>query len=113
MDEAIAELRALAEALLGRVDPWLRSGAEAAAEPSAGNPDCGWCPLCALAAVLRGQRPELARRLAEQGVGWVSAVRAVLAAHDQRCAADAAVPAEPAAPRRVQHITVRTGGAHR
>lgn len=108
-EDAITELRALAETLLEKVEPWLR--AEAAATDSAA--DCGWCPLCALAAALRGQRPELARRLAEQGTGWLSAVRTVLETHDASCGSPSAHHEEPAPPPRIQRISVRNSGPFR
>jgi hypothetical protein len=110
--EALEELRALADALLDRVEPWLRAGAEPVEGP-AGDASCGWCPLCALAATLRGERPELSRRLAEQGVGWLSAVRALLDAHDESCATTPPGPEEPVSASRVQRIPVRDSGLPR
>lgn len=72
-----AELRALADVLIDRVDPWLSS----LAAPGEGPGSCSWCPVCALVAALRGDRPELARRLAEQGGGLLNAVRLLVAEH--------------------------------
>lgn len=72
-----AELRALADVLIDRVDPWLAS----LAAPEEGSSSCSWCPLCALVAALRGERPELTRRLAEQGSGLLNAVRLLVAEH--------------------------------
>lgn len=106
-EEVVAELRALAEALLDRLDPWLSAGAGPDGG-TAGAAACGWCPLCALAAALRGERPELARRLAEQGAGWIGVVRALLDSHDQSCPATSA--AEPAPGAKVQRIAVRDTG---
>ncbi len=102
-DAAITELRALADALLEKAEPWLR--AEAA---SRGAGDCGWCPLCALAAALRGQRPELTRRLAEQGAGWLSAVRALLEAHESPCSHRSAAPEDATPTPKIQRISVRS-----
>ncbi len=110
-DDAITELRALADTLLEKVEPWLRSGAAPTERPD-GAGDCGWCPLCALAAALRGQRPELTRRLAEQGAGWLTAVRTLLEAHDSACAQPPHRD-EPTPPPRIQRIPVRDSGSFR
>jgi len=101
-EDAVTELRALADALLEKVEPWLRSGAVPVDAEG-----CGWCPLCALAAALRGQRPELTRRLAEQGAGWLSAARALLDAHDGACTPRAAAHEPPSPAPRIQRISVR------
>ena len=63
---------------------------------------CGWCPLCAGMAVLRGERPELAVRAAEHAAGLLTVLRAALAEREP-------APAEPDAEEpadRVQHIAV-------
>jgi hypothetical protein len=39
---------------------------------------CSACPLCALIAALRGERPELVQRMAEQLGGLVTLLRAAL-----------------------------------
>jgi hypothetical protein len=79
--EMTAELRLLVDVLLERVDPWLRSRAESLAATGAG---CGWCPLCAALATLRGERPELTRRLAEHGSELLLALRTMLEQHGDR-----------------------------
>jgi hypothetical protein len=107
--ELTAELRALAEALLEKVQPWLVTAAQ---QPAASAADaCGWCPVCALVAGLRGESTELGRRLAEQGSGVLTAVRTLLEEHDGAThAAGRPAPAEPA-PVQVLRIPVRrTGG---
>lgn len=108
-EDAITELRALAEALLERVEPWLRSEAGR----TDGAAECGWCPLCALVAALRGQRPELTRRVSEQGSEWLAAVRTLLKTHDAFCATRTASDEQPAPPPRLQRITVRNSGPFR
>lgn len=105
--DAIAELRALADVVLDRIEPWLRLEA-APTEKLAGGTACEWCPLCALVAALRGERPELSHKLAEQGVGWLAAVRALLDTHDEACSATNPAPAEPVVVPRVQRIHVRS-----
>lgn len=72
-----AELRALADVLIDRVDPWLAS----LAAPGEGPSSCSWCPVCALVAALRGERPELSRRWAEQGSALLEALRLLVAEH--------------------------------
>ncbi|HXV94091.1 MAG TPA: hypothetical protein VD813_12375 [Pseudonocardia sp.] len=107
---AAEELRALAVALLDRVEPLLeraRTGPPAAGPGAGEDAPCTACPVCALVAVLRGEHPELAARLAEQAAGLVAVLRAAL---DE----GAGVPPPPdpdpqpeAAPARpVQHIAV-------
>jgi hypothetical protein len=102
-----AELRALALVALDRLEPALqRMRAE---QPTAAAPaTCAGCPVCALLAVLRGERPELAVTLAEHLGGLLAVLRAALEEGDP--AADAS-PADPTAPtagtgRRVHRIPV-------
>lgn len=98
------ELRLLLDALAERAEPWLHRLAQAPdGEPAGHTPaTCGWCPLCAGLAVLRGERPELAQKAAEHTAGLLTVLRSALADHEP---APAEQPAEPA--ERVQHIAVR------
>lgn len=93
---AAEELRLLGLALLDRFEPGvqsvlmgLRVEAAEAAEAAGAEPDrdaaapaaeepCRWCPVCATIAVVRGDRPELAGKVAEHTSGLLSALRAVL-----------------------------------
>ncbi|GAA2895640.1 hypothetical protein GCM10010472_62790 [Pseudonocardia halophobica] len=69
------ELRALAVAALDRVGPLV----DAARTGEGGTPSsCASCPVCALLAVLRGERPELAARLAEHAAGLLTVLRALV-----------------------------------
>lgn len=90
--EVSTELRALATAVLDRVEPALDrlrdhasappSGAPPSGAPAAGGspaPPCAVCPVCALVTVLRGERPELVARLAEHVSGLVVLARDALA----------------------------------
>lgn len=97
------ELRALAVAALDRLQPALDRLRTEPLDGTRGAPaSCAICPVCALIAALRGERPELAVRLAEHAAGLVTVVRAALEEH-----ADAtATPQQPAPRRRVQHIPV-------
>jgi hypothetical protein len=74
------EIRLLVEMVVERAAPWLE-GVVAAGHGSTERvpSDCGWCPLCAVVSVVRGERPELAARLVEQLAQLVALLRAVLA----------------------------------
>ncbi|WIY07136.1 hypothetical protein QRX60_25980 [Amycolatopsis mongoliensis] len=112
------EIRLLVEMVVEKAAPWLE-GVVAAGHgaPDEAKPDasaCGWCPLCAIVAVVRGERPEFAARLLEQLAQLVALLRAVLA---DRWEPDEGVhmpgfrpaprPADSPASARVQHIAVR------
>ncbi|MGW5571547.1 hypothetical protein ACWEVD_10130 [Nocardia thailandica] len=74
--EFTEELRLLAEALLERVEPVLRRTAVD------GRPDlggCGWCPMCAAAALVRGDHHDVVAALAEHGTALVTILREALA----------------------------------
>jgi hypothetical protein len=98
-----------AGATADRADASAPRGGTDAETTGAGDPaaaTCAGCPVCAVLALLRGERPELAARLAEQASGLLTVLRAAL---DEGVGAPA--PAGPApesgpAQRRVQHIPV-------
>lgn len=74
------EIRLLVDMVVERAAPWLEGVVTAGhgqAEREA--PNCGWCPLCAIVAVVRGERPELVARVAEQLAQLIALLRAVLA----------------------------------
>lgn len=113
-----AELRGLAQAILERVDPAVRFAA-ARATAAAGSGPCQqvWCPVCALAAVVRGEQHPLLDVVAEHSVALLSVVRAVLDtmddAHDPDPGGDAPPPTDPPPtepppppPGRYEHIPV-------
>jgi hypothetical protein len=82
--------------LLDAVQEWARHafGEGASARMSTGAPECEWCPLCQLVAVLRGDRPETTEKIVAAGTAVMTALRSLL---DQAPAPDDARP-------RVQHI---------
>ena len=134
------EIRLLVEMVVEHALPWLEEllaaghgapngeeqpGTESHGEPRAAA--CEWCPLCAVIAVARGQRPEFAARLFEQAAQVVALLRAVLAdrwepdeglhmpgfrppeaAAEQAATRHSAT--RPGSSPRVQHITVRRRG---
>jgi hypothetical protein len=101
--EGIGEdLRVLALAALERLDPVLD---RLRSEPDADPPEtCASCPICAVIAALRGDRPELAVRLAEHATGLVAVLRAALETGGPAPAAPDVTERPPA--RRVQRIRV-------
>ncbi len=96
------ELRLLLDALAERAEPMLNRLATVDEQGEHNPATCGWCPLCAGLAVLRGDRPELAVRAAEHAAGLLAVLRSALAEP-----ATAPPPDGQPEPERVQHITVR------
>lgn len=84
-----AELRALAQAILDRVDPAVRfAAARAAAAAGPGACQQVWCPVCALAACARGEQHPLLSVVAEHSVALLTVIRAVLEDMDEGAGAD-------------------------
>ncbi len=88
------ELRQLAQVILDRLDPAVRSAALLAAARSTDGPgSCQqvWCPVCALAALASGEQHPLLAVIADHSVALLTVVRAVIEnAVDTADAADAA-----------------------
>lgn len=101
------ELRLLLDALAERAQPMLNRLAATDPEAEHTPATCGWCPVCAGLAVLRGERPELAVRAAEHAAGLIAVLRSALA---ERAPAPTASTSSSPAPDRVQHITVQRRG---
>lgn len=75
MAEFVAELKLLAESVLERVEPVLRQAADGQVEWSS----CSWCPVCAAAALMRGQHHEVLQTVADHGTAIVTVLREALA----------------------------------
>ncbi|WP_238815836.1 hypothetical protein [Nocardia brasiliensis] len=88
--ELAAELKLLAEAVLERVEPVLRRAADGQVEWSS----CDWCPVCAAAALVRGEHHEVLRSVADHGTAIVTVLREALAG----------VPVDPVMPEH-EHAT--------
>ncbi|MEU6644812.1 hypothetical protein ABZ863_19950 [Saccharomonospora sp. NPDC046836] len=79
------EIRLLVDLVIDRAAPWLETvlaaghGDGEGPEHAEAQGGCGWCPLCAVVAVVRGERPELAARVLEQAAQLIALLRAVLA----------------------------------
>jgi len=103
------ELRALAQAILDRIDPAVRAAAAAAAGADGpGKCQQVWCPVCALAALVSGEQHPLLTVIAEHSVALLSVVRAVVADVESTPTPDRPPPDEPppSGPSRYQHIRV-------
>ncbi|WP_454198039.1 hypothetical protein [Nocardia sp. Marseille-Q1738] len=94
--EFTEELKLLAEAVLERVEPVLRRAAEGQVEWSS----CSWCPVCAAAALVRGEHHEVLVAVAEHSTAIVTVLREALAG----------VPVEPVMP---TDADPETGAPHR
>lgn len=82
------ELRALAQAILDRLDPAVRAGAAMASGGGQGKCQQVWCPVCALAALVNGEQHPLLTVVAEHSVALVTVIRTIIAE-------DGASPAGP------------------
>ncbi|WP_193047357.1 hypothetical protein [Mycolicibacterium baixiangningiae] len=74
------ELKALAQAILDRVDPLIRFAAARAAGAGDRASSCRqvWCPVCALGALIQGEQHPLLDIVAEHSVALLSVVRALV-----------------------------------
>lgn len=114
------ELRRLAQKILDQIDPAIRLAAARAVGNGAGTGACQqvWCPVCALAAMVRGDEHPLLTVIAEHSVALLAVIRAIVDQVDQPTPpppppngsargddADEAA-AEPPPPSRYQPITV-------
>ena len=91
------ELRALARALLERLDPAMRAAAAKAAEALRGPGRCQqvWCPVCALAALVSGEEHPMLAVIAEHSVALMTVIRAMAADPQAAQAPDTAGDAAP------------------
>lgn len=91
------ELRQLAQAILDRLDPAVRSAAMMATEALRGPGRCQqvWCPVCALAALISGEQHPLLNVVAEHSVALMSLLN-TMAADPDAPPRGAATPPPPA-----------------
>lgn len=73
------ELRALAQAVLERLDPAVRAAAAMAAAAGSAPGKCQqvWCPVCALAALANGEQHPLLTVVAEHSVALLTLLRSM------------------------------------
>jgi hypothetical protein len=115
------ELRQLAQTILDRLDPAVRSAAAMAAGSGDGPGKCQqvWCPVCALAALVAGEQHPLLTVIAEHSVALLTVIRAIV--EDSASTGDTEPPPDappppgggpdgdqppPSGPGRYQHIPV-------
>ena len=96
-ERLVAEFRALADTVLTRLEPMLQKAATASTGAAStattatdlgddpGSADaqpvfsgCSWCPVCALAALVRGEHHELLAFLAGQAAAFLALLREIL-----------------------------------
>jgi hypothetical protein len=91
--------------LVDAVQDWVRRTLGDGSHIATGAPECTWCPICQLVAVLRGDRPDIAEKITEASASVIAALRAVVDA-----AAGAPAHRAPNAAR-VQRIDLGEGEA--
>ncbi|TCN51684.1 hypothetical protein EV641_10973 [Rhodococcus sp. SMB37] len=94
-DALLADLRILADTVLDRVEALVEQvaaqdgashtdapsndGAAEAGAPAQTAGGCTWCPLCAVAALVRGENHELITKLASQLAALIAIIRELVA----------------------------------
>ncbi|OZE35391.1 MULTISPECIES: hypothetical protein [unclassified Rhodococcus (in: high G+C Gram-positive bacteria)] len=91
-----ADLLALAETVLTRLEPILRRVAET--QQDRDRQGCSWCPVCALAALVRGERHDLVELVASESAVVIALLRQLLADHTTSGATHSAAQATPTSP---------------
>lgn len=93
--DVAAELWALAETVLTRLEPVLRQAVEDQQQrPQQG---CSWCPVCALAALIRGEQHDLLTVVATEGASIVALLRQLMSDHAESTASSSS-SSHPAGP---------------
>ncbi|MBV8931380.1 MAG: hypothetical protein JOZ47_19110 [Kutzneria sp.] len=114
------ELRLLLEAVAERAEPWLQRLGTGKDGTEHVEGSCDWCPVCAVAAVLRGERSELAAKAAEHAAGLLAVLRMAMRQPPDAPPADTPAPSgertarageesDSARPPRVRKIAVHRG----
>jgi hypothetical protein len=111
-DQIVDELRRLLDAVAFRAEEYLHDCREAADDSDGRDTPCGWCPVCAVVSIVRGQRPEMTARLAEHLAGIVTLLRELLAEHQANPSPPRADSPEPTTETKVERIDVRRVNGH-
>lgn len=74
--------------IVGAVQDWMQRTIPEAH----GGPDCQWCPICQFAGVLRGERPEVAEKLAVAGAAFADALKSIVDVAATHATAPAGTP---------------------
>jgi hypothetical protein len=96
----IDQARRLLDAVRGSLDTATPS------EDGAHAGDCHWCPICQMAAVVRGERPEVTAALADVLTATATALRTFAAAGEPPAAAPEGEAQEEDPPPPVQRIEI-------
>lgn len=100
------DLRQLAQAILDRLEPALWAAASAAAQEP-GRCQQVWCPVCALAALIKGEQHPLLSVIGEHSAALLAVIRATIADAQPAPDGDEPPPDEPPPPPgRYEHIPV-------
>jgi hypothetical protein len=93
-------LRQLAQTILDRLDPAVRSAATMAAGSGDGPGKCQqvWCPVCALAALASGEQHPMLTVIAEHSVALMTVIRAIIEDTAARASDDEPPPEPPSSP---------------
>jgi hypothetical protein len=93
-------LRQLAQTILDRLDPAVRSAATMAAGSGDGPGKCQqvWCPVCALAALASGEQHPMLTVIAEHSVALMTVIRAIIEDTAARASDDEPTPEPPSSP---------------
>lgn len=79
MSESHAELRALAQSILDRLEPAVRmAAARAQSAGTTGSCQQVWCPVCAIAALVAGEQHPLLDVVSEHSVALLTVVKALV-----------------------------------
>ena len=97
--------------LLDAVQDWARRSFGDSAHIATGAPECTWCPICQLIAVLRGDRPEISDKIADATASVVSALRAVVDAAANPAEEAGAAPPKPPRVQRIDLGSDASGGS--
>jgi hypothetical protein len=82
MSEPAGEPAGIADELrrfIGDIQAWVGATVSDAHHLPTG-PECGWCPLCQFADLLRSDHPEAGERVKQAGAALIAAFRAVMQA---------------------------------
>lgn len=111
-EQVIDELRQLLDALAGRAEEYVLRAGQQQDTVHTGPESCGWCPVCAVLAIMRGERPELTARLVEQLAGLLTVLRQFAAEHTRE--AEPSAPSQDEEPQRpdVQPISLQRVAGH-
>jgi hypothetical protein len=90
------DLRALLDDAIAKIEPLLRSAAQAQAHGD--QSPCTWCPICKAANAVKGQEQDLFSSIASQGGALLSVLKDAVGGLNGGSAGPKHAAADPAAP---------------